>query len=479
MSLRARLLIVTAILLTTYGITAVLVVQNQRSLLIEQVDRRLVSIPPFRVTAAPTGAPELPPAGPADSFSDTFIGLVDQDGALEPRVVGSLLDSTPSFAIASDTDIEPMAFRTITDAGTGQEFRAYFQPAPGNQGVMITALPLQEVNDAISRLERTLIVAGVLVFLILMALYVWIQRLGIAPIARLARTADAVTVGDHTQRAVDVDPRTEAGKLGIAFNAMLDERDEAEARLRQFIADASHELRTPLTSMRGYLDLYKQGAFREVGQLDDVLRRMSSETARMTDLVKDLLALASLDEGRPLRYDRIDLGRILRDSAQDARAVQPTRPIAADTPDDGPMICADEGLIVQLVSILVSNALHHTPVDAALVLRVSRERQNALITISDSGPGLDSESAAHAFDRFWRGEASRKRSASGGSGLGLSIAKSIVDAHHGSIALDTTPDSGTTFTIRLPATPERCAIRDTVPIENRATTKGAGNVAAA
>ena len=300
--------------------------------------------------------------------------------------------------------------------------------------------------------------AGLLIAAVLAALYFWIQRLGIDPITRLATTAEAITAGDHSLRAPDVDPHTEAGKLGMSFNLMLDQRDAAEARLRQFVADASHELRTPLTSMRGYLDLYRQGAFRDEGEMDDAVRRMSSETARMTDLVKDLLSLANLDEGRPLRYEQVDLGRIVRDAVQDAQAVQPARSIGADTPPAGPAVCADEALIVQLVSILVSNAMHHTPADAAIALRAAQEASGALLTVSDTGPGLDPASAEHAFDRFWRGESSRRRSAAGGSGLGLSIAKGIVDAHGGAISLDSSPGQGATFTIHLPSNMSQCAL---------------------
>jgi two-component system OmpR family sensor kinase len=108
------------------------------------------------------------------------------------------------------------------------------------------------------------------------------------------------------------------------------------------------------------------------------------------------------------------------------------------------------------VSILVTNAMHHTPDDAAIALRATAEPRGAAITISDTGPGLDPESAEHAFDRFWRGEASRLRNASGGSGLGLSIAKGIVDAHHGTIALDTALGRGATFTIHLPDSRAHC-----------------------
>ncbi len=463
MSLRARLLIVIAVLLFTYVVTAVLVVENQRSLLIEQVDRRLSSVPPFRMSSrandvsGPTGpAPSSQPPPPTDSYSDIYIALITSDGTIEPQVVGSLLTTSPELSLQSLPTGSGARYETIETSTSGTSFRALVQSDPNGQGTLVTALPLQEVDDAIGRLERTLALAGLLIAAVLAALYFWIQRLGIAPITRLAQTADAITAGDHRLRAPDVDPHTEAGKLGIAFNVMLDERDEAESRLRQFVADASHELRTPLTSMRGYLDLYRQGAFRKEGEMDDAVRRMSSETARMTDLVKDLLSLASLDEGRPLRYEQIDLGRILRDAAQDAQAVQPNRPIGVDTPAIGPSVCADESLIVQLVSILVTNVLHHTPVEAAIALRTAAEPAGAVVTISDTGPGLDAESAEHAFDRFWRGEASRTRGGTGGSGLGLSIAKGIVDAHHGTIALDTGVGRGATFTIHLPANVSEC-----------------------
>jgi two-component system OmpR family sensor kinase len=462
-SLRARLLIVIGVLLFTYVVTAVFVIQNQRALLIDQVDRRLASLPPMRLNGTNSGdvtmttgrGPGGPPPQPIDSYSDVFIAVVTESGVVEPQVVGSLLSTTPNLEIDSLPAGYGTQFATI-ESTDSMSYRALLQLDPGGRGTVVTALPMQEVEDAVARLRRTLTLAGLLIGAVLAALYFWIQRLGISPITRLAKTAEAIAAGDHSLRAPDIDPHTEAGKLGIAFNVMLDERDSAEARLRQFVADASHELRTPLTSMRGYLDLYRQGAFRKEGEMDDVVRRMSSETARMTDLVTDLLALANLDEGRPLRYAQVDLGRVLRDAAQDAQAVQPARPIVVDTPDSGPDICADEGLVVQLVSILVTNALHHTPPDAAIALRVTPEPEGATITVSDTGPGFDTESAEHAFDRFWRGESSRKRDETSGSGLGLSIAKGIVDAHQGTIELDTSPDQGATFTIRLPAAQAEC-----------------------
>ena len=106
--------------------------------------------------------------------------------------------------------------------------------------------------------------------------FFWVQRLGLRPIARVTAAAEAIAAGDRGRRVELADDATEAGKLGHAFNVMLDERDASETRLRQFVADASHELRTPLTSVRGYLELYRQGAFRDEGQLDDVIRRLEN-----------------------------------------------------------------------------------------------------------------------------------------------------------------------------------------------------------
>lgn len=458
MSLRARLLLLIAIILCTYGLTAFLVVQNQRELLISQIDRRLASLPPPvppDQVGSGTGAPAAP-GSIAGSYSDVYIAWILDDGTVEPQVIGSLLSEQPDVTAGLAAGQSSFAFRTIESASGNQRFRAFVQPSLGAQGAVVTAFPLREADAAIGRLTRTLLLAGVVIASVLAALFLWIQRLGIAPIGRLVRTAEAVTSGNRTQRAVDTDPRTETGKLGIAFNVMLDEIDLNEARLRQFIADASHELRTPLTSMRGYLELYRQGAFRDPAQMDDVVRRMSSETERMTDLVKDLLSLASLDEGRPLRYDMVDLGRLMRDAAQDALAVQPARQIDVDTPPEGPWICGDSALLVQLIGTLVTNALVHTPVDASISLEASAIQGDARLEISDTGPGMDSDAAEHAFDRFWRGEASRQRRATGGSGLGLAIAKSIVDAHGGTIELETSPGEGASFTVYLPSGTVHC-----------------------
>ncbi|CAA9565913.1 MAG: Two-component system sensor histidine kinase [uncultured Thermomicrobiales bacterium] len=457
MSLRTRLILVAVALIATYAVAAYAVVSTQRSLLIEQIDRRLGALPTDVLAGAVV---PVPPPGHETVFAETeqpisefFVGVVGADRSVVPLVSGALLPTTPDVVRAvAGTGGTPGPV-TIDAAGAPGRFRAIVAPRAGTEGWVVAAQSLAETDAAIARLVRTLWIAGAVIAVVLGAAFFWIQRLGLRPIARVTATAEAITAGDRAHRVAVRDARTEAGKLGRAFNVMLDERDTSEARLRQFVADASHELRTPLTSVRGYLELYRQGAFQDKAQLDDIVRRLAAESARMHGLVEDLLALASLDERRPLRLERVDLGQVVRDAAQDARAVQPGRRISVVLPDSGPKVTGDPERLAQLVGILVSNALAHTPPGAPVTPAAAAQGAEAVVTVADQGAGLDPEAARRVFDRFWRGQAARSRAkgpGAGGAGLGLAIARSIADAHGGTISLATAPGEGCAFTVRLP-----------------------------
>jgi two-component system OmpR family sensor kinase len=197
------------------------------------------------------------------------------------------------------------------------------------------------------------------------------------------------------------------------------------------------------------VDLLREGG-EEPAERADMLRRMSGETGRMTDLVEDLLLLARLDEYRPLQHEPVGLRALLEDAALDARVLQPDRPISLDLPGDEPLIVTGDAFrLQQVVAALMDNALVHTDPGASLELAARLEEDVAIVVVADRGAGMDEETAAHAFDRFVRGDGSRSR-ASGGAGLGLAIAKAIVEAHGGSISLDTAPGNGTRFEITLP-----------------------------
>ena len=225
--------------------------------------------------------------------------------------------------------------------------------------------------------------------------------------------------------------------------------------MRQFVADASHELRTPLAAVRGYAELYRQGAVREPAEVASAMTRIEGEAGRMGGLVEDLLVLARLDDQRPLTITPVDLTVIAADAAQDARAIDPSRRIEV-LGLDGPLGPAtapgDDAKLRQLVANLVSNALNHTPAGTPLEIAVGIRPGDglAVLEVRDHGPGVDPDKARKVFERFYRADPSRSRGTGGGNGLGLAIAAAIVSAHHGRIGVAETPGGGATFVVELP-----------------------------
>jgi two-component system OmpR family sensor kinase len=283
----------------------------------------------------------------------------------------------------------------------------------------------------------------------------WVIRLGVRPVKQMTATATAIAGGDLSHRVPVGHEGTEADELGVALNTMLtrieeafDERSASEARLRQFIADASHELRTPVATIRGYAELYRRGGLAEREELQQAMRRTEAETLRMGSLIDDLLLLARLDQGRPLGRAPVDLGVLAVDAAADARARAPERRVTASV-SEGVVVNGDEHRLRQLVANLVSNALVHTPADAPIEARVRSDNGSAVLEVHDDGPGMSPDVAARAFERFYRADPSRSRH-HGGSGLGLAIVRAIVDAHGGTVTLDTALGKGTTVRVELP-----------------------------
>ncbi|HET9944754.1 MAG TPA: HAMP domain-containing sensor histidine kinase, partial [Actinomycetes bacterium] len=267
------------------------------------------------------------------------------------------------------------------------------------------------------------------------------------------------------------DPRTEVGRLSGAFNGMVDQIEAAfrareasesaavasEDRMRRFVADASHELRTPLTSIRGFAELYRQGAVRETAELDRVMRRVEDEASRMGLLVEDLLLLARLDQARPLRKEPVDLLDVVTDAAHDARVLAPDRQVDLDVRgDQAPVVLGDDARLRQVVTNLVSNALTHTPAGTpvAVTLETAAEPDpetpgRVRVGVHDQGPGLTAEERDRVFERFYRADPSRTRAA-GGSGLGLSIVAALVAAHGGQVTVESAPGRGSAFFVDLP-----------------------------
>jgi two-component system, OmpR family, sensor kinase len=333
----------------------------------------------------------------------------------------------------------------------------------GTHAVMFVARPIDAITGQVRTIVLTELITGGALILLLAAGGRWLIGRGLAPLGQMAGTAQRITTqGDLTARMPDEDDSTEVGRLGAAINTMLDRIQQAfgarlrsEQKVRQFAADASHELRTPLTTIRGYAELYRQGALGP-DQLPNAMRRIEQEAQRMSTLVAELLELARLDRTTSLDLTETDLAGLVRDAAADASAVEPDRPVRAETPARL-IAMVDEARIRQVLANLLGNVREHTPPGTPVAVRLAAVRGGVVLEVADSGPGMSEQDAAQAFDRFHRGAdraAGADGGATGGSGLGLSIVQAIAAAHGGQAVLESWPGQGTRVRIFLPTAPD-------------------------
>jgi two-component system OmpR family sensor kinase len=358
-----------------------------------------------------------------------------------------------------------------------------------NGTVVHVAQRMTGVDDVIARLVWVDVLVGVGVLLALAIVGAALVRQSLIPLLQIERTAGRIAAGDYSQRVPDPEvdggePTTELGRLSTALNAMLAQIETAfyaraaseqrameaaeaaqlsegravrsEEKMRQFVADASHELRTPLTTIRGFAELYRQGAVSDPGAVARLVRRIEDEAARMGLLVEDLLLLARLDRERPLNLAPVELPVLAMDAVQAALATAPDRVIELDVRDDHERLVAygDDGRLRQVIGNLMMNALVHTPEDATVTLRLSAaDDDHAVVEVADTGPGLTPEQQAHVFERFYRVDGARTRNTereATGTGLGLAIVAAIVRSHNGTVDVVSEPGQGAVFRVTLP-----------------------------
>ena len=219
-----------------------------------------------------------------------------------------------------------------------------------------------------------------------------------------------------------------------------------------FISTVNHELRTPLTAIRGFAELYRQGAVTGEEETKQLLARIEGESIRMGSLVEDLLLLARLDQAREMERLPVDIAKVTRDAIASAQVAGPGHPISLTGDVDELYTLGDQHRIHQVVANLLANARTHTPAGTAIAVSIAQSSDGVRIAVSDSGPGLSDEDQRRIFERFYRADSSRVRNDGEGSGLGLSIVDAVMRAHGGSVSVESTPGEGATFTLLFPGT---------------------------
>lgn len=452
--------------------------------------------------------------GRAGGRSDPLEARGQGVGTLNARIVDESVssagflaeDATRRSLTADDDEIllklsprDPPVNR-ILSAGSYRLVAAKAQ----NGDVMVTGLPLAEKQNTLASLVWTTVVVSAGGLVVIGLVGTALIRRTMKPLDQLSEVAtqvsrlplDAGEVGLAVRvPASAAHPGTEVGSVGHALNLMLDNvsnaleaRQESEMKVRQFVADASHELRTPLTAIRGYTELMRMTEhFTPDGQKS--LARVQSQSERMTTLVEDLLLLARLDEGQPLKLSDVDLTQLAVETVSDEKVMAPDRVWQLELPEEPVVVRGDATQLHQVLANLLSNARKHTGPGTTVVTGVGRTPDgSAVVTVTDNGPGIAPEFMGRVFARFTRADASRKNpvpvttpaavrrplphlplrpprppsaasastgtppptSAEGTSGLGLSIVQSIVEAHGGTVSVTSAPGR-TEFVVRLPA----------------------------
>ncbi|MEU9043166.1 MULTISPECIES: HAMP domain-containing sensor histidine kinase [unclassified Kitasatospora] len=493
LSLRARLLVLALVLVTTgLAVSDTFVLGTVRAQLVEQLDEQLQRYglplsrkPPAQVTAPTPGRPA--PTGRRTSLpSQYLVQFLSSDGKVQAVMRQPVSDTDPAPQLvgldpartAPDTPFDlpdqrghhrwrVLVLPLQTPRGQAAGPSTFASPAVTPTHVMV-AVSREDTDATLGKLRTSFLAIGGAVLLLIAALGFFAVRAGLRPLQRIEAGAELIAAGELSHRMPELSPGTEVGRLSIALNGMLTQieaafaaRAESEARMRRFVADASHELRTPLAGIRGFAELYRMGALPTEADVKRTMTRIESEADRMGALVEDLLVLARLDEERPLDLAPMDLRTLAADALHDLTALDPSRPVAltgpagTGAPGAAPVL-GDEARLRQVVTNLVGNAVKHTPAGTPVRIGVgARPDGTCLLEVADAGPGLTAEQAQRVFDRFFRVDASRSRDNGGGAGLGLAIATALTHAHGGTLSLETAPGAGATFRVELPDNGDR------------------------
>jgi len=399
--------------------------------------------------AGATFVGDMPPEAPSPDYSRRFTA--------PPGALDVILADTKSRIVYDSTG-----------GATGQKLpsadRSQALPIAGTDGEVIGYLLLSLPGDDhrlgeleqrfLDRIESILITGAALAVGAALIMGILLSRSLTAPLQRLAGAARAVAAGDLAHR-VEAEGSDEMIEVAQAFNDMTTALGESERQRRNMVADVAHELRSPLTVLQGNLRAMLDGVY----DLDVAeISRLYDETRLLSRLVDDLRDLALADAGQlRLTLRAVDLGSVICNATDTLGSAAEGQGVALEgrPAEDLPPVQADTDRVAQVLRNLLINALRHTPPGGSVTVTATPNGSGVEVAVADTGEGIAPENLDHVFERFWRSDPARTRRGSlgrmGGTGLGLSVAQSLVEAHGGRIWVESTPGQGSTFHFTLPA----------------------------
>ncbi|MGG5258187.1 sensor histidine kinase [Phycicoccus avicenniae] len=455
--LRTRLLLIVGVLvgaalLSTSLITAYLL----KSDLDTRVDSELQSV----LQPVATQALSDLRRGNTDTLPTSYAFVLQSGGQQVPQLPTGqrVVPAVPLLALDDPrvTKQEPFTVGSVKDR---LRWRFIAARVSDTDAVVAVGVPLESVSHTVTRLLVSTALLGTGALVLSLVLGHFAVRRAFRPLRRIEDTAAAIAEGDLTRRVPVRQADDEVTSLSRSLNVMLAQvessfavREKSEEKMRQFVADASHELRTPLATVRGYAELYRQGAVRDPEAVGSAMQRIEAESGRMGELVEDLLTLARLDEEPEVEHTDVDLTVLANDAVADARVRAPERRIqlvGISGPVEPTVVRGSEARLRQVVTNLLANAVRHTPDGTPVEVAVGLDGDTACLEVRDHGPGVPPDIATKVFERFFRADPSRGRAQGGGTGLGLAIVAAIVAGHRGRVGVAETPGGGATFVVRL------------------------------
>jgi two-component system OmpR family sensor kinase len=402
--------------------------------------------------------------------SDYYIAYLDTDGTLLLGLVSSTnakqdVPNLTNFTLPVVLGTQGLPFEIKVSGRTSDvslgDWRMIALPLSTLGGSVLVALP-DSTNAGLIRQYGAIGTGFGILLLVVSAIAIWMTiSSALRPLREVERTAEAVAAGDTSQRLIEHNPKTELGRLSTSLNTMLSSIDGAMStrnktldQMRRFVADASHELRTPLVTLRGYAELYRIGALKNKADVTDAMSRIESEAIRMSELVENLLALARMDEATPLARVQENLTELSRVSIRDAKVNAKTIDFkitdlaGAETSEDL-FGMVETSSFRQVLTNLLANAARFSKDGSSIEIALGATPTHTVLEVRDHGEGIPAPLREKVFERFYRADNSRNRE-TGGSGLGLSIVKTIVERHGGAIMALETDGGGATFRVELP-----------------------------